>query len=69
MRDFFQEQLNELKRELTIMGSNCEEIIALASRALTDMDHPPRPLFGVISQSYLKCYLWGNSPYFTLNKT
>ena len=38
MRDFFQEQLNDLKRELTIMGSNCEEIIALASRALTDMD-------------------------------
>ena len=36
MRDFFQEQLNELKRELTIMGSNCEEIIALASQALTD---------------------------------
>ena len=38
MRDLFQEQLNELKRELTIMGSSCEEIIALASRALTDMD-------------------------------
>ena len=38
MRDFFQEQLNELKRELTTMGSSCEEIIALASRALTDMD-------------------------------
>ena len=38
MRDFFQEQLNELKQELTIMGSSCEEIIALASRALTDMD-------------------------------
>ena len=38
MRDFFQDQLNELKRELTIMGSNCEEIIALASHALTDMD-------------------------------
>ena len=38
MRDFFQEQLNELKQELTIMGSNCEEIIALASRAMTDMD-------------------------------
>ena len=38
MRDFFQEQLNELKRELTIMGSNCEEIIALASMALTDMN-------------------------------
>ena len=38
MRDFFQEQLNELKQELTIMGSNCEEIIALASHALTDMD-------------------------------
>ena len=38
MRDFFQEQLNELKRELTIMGSSCEEIIALASFAMTDMD-------------------------------
>ena len=38
MRDFFQEQLNELKRELTIMGSSCEEIIALASHALTDMN-------------------------------
>ena len=38
MRDFFREQLNELKQELTIMGSNCEEIIALASCALTDMD-------------------------------
>ena len=38
MRDFFQEQLNELKRDLTIMGSNCEEIIALASMALTDMN-------------------------------
>ena len=38
MRDFFHEQLNELKRELTIMGSSCEEIIALASHALTDMD-------------------------------
>ena len=36
MRDLFQEQLNELNRELTIMGSNCEEIIALASHALTD---------------------------------
>ena len=38
MRDFFQEQLNELKRELTIMGASCEEIIALASHALTHMD-------------------------------
>ena len=38
MRDLFQEQLNELKRELTVMGSNCEEIIALASHALTDMN-------------------------------
>ena len=38
MRDYFQEQLNELKRELTIMGASCEEIIALASHALTDMD-------------------------------
>ena len=38
MRDLFQEQLNELKRELTMMGSSCEEIIALASHALTDWD-------------------------------
>ena len=38
MRDLFQEQLNELKRELTIMGASCEEIIALASQALTDWD-------------------------------
>ena len=38
MRDLFQEQLNELKRELTVMGASCEEIIALASQALTDMD-------------------------------
>ena len=35
MRDFFQEQLNELNRELTIMGAACEEIIAMASAALT----------------------------------
>ena len=38
MRDFFQEQLNELNRELTIMGAACEEIIALASHALIDWD-------------------------------
>ena len=36
MRDFFQEQLNELNRELVKMGSDCEEIIALASESLTD---------------------------------
>ena len=38
MRDFFQEQLKELNRELTRMGAACEEIIALASQALTDWD-------------------------------
>ena len=38
MRDLFKEQLNGLKRELTMMGSACEEIIALAYRALTDRD-------------------------------
>ena len=38
MRDLFQEQLNELKRELTTMGASCEEIIALASQALTGWD-------------------------------
>ena len=38
MRDLFQEQLNELKRELTVMGASCEEIIAMASQALTGWD-------------------------------
>ena len=36
MRDFFQEQLNELNLELTKMGAACEEIISLASHSLTD---------------------------------
>ena len=38
MRDFFQEQLNELNRELTRMGASCEEIIAFASESLTGWD-------------------------------
>ena len=36
MRDFFQEQLNELNLELTKMGATCEEIISLASLSLTE---------------------------------
>ena len=36
MRDFFQEQLNQLNQELIRMGAACEEIIELASRLLTD---------------------------------
>ena len=35
MRDFFQEQLRELNRELVQMGADCEDIIALASDSLT----------------------------------
>ena len=35
MRDYFQTQLKELNRELTIMGAACEEIIAMASESLT----------------------------------
>ena len=35
MRDFFQEQLKELNRELVKMGADCEDIIALASGSLT----------------------------------
>ena len=35
MRDFFQEQLKDLNRELVKMGADCEEIIALASDSLT----------------------------------
>ena len=36
MRDFFQEQLKELNRELVKMGADCEDIIALASNSLID---------------------------------
>lgn len=36
MRDYFQEQLNYLNQELIRMGAACEEIIALASQALTN---------------------------------
>ena len=36
MRDFFQEQLNQLNQELIRMGAACEEIIEVASRSLTD---------------------------------
>ena len=38
MRDLFQEQLKELNQELTGMGKACEEIIAMASSALTEWD-------------------------------
>ena len=36
MRSHFDEQLAQLSRELTEMGALCEEVIALASRALTE---------------------------------
>ena len=36
MRDIYQEQLNNLHQELIQMGDACEEIIGLASEALTD---------------------------------
>ena len=38
MRSHFDEQLALLNRELIEMGALCEEVIALASKALTDMD-------------------------------
>lgn len=38
MRNIFQEQLNDLHRTMTQMGAACEEIIAMASRALTQWD-------------------------------
>lgn len=38
MRDLFLEQLQQLNQELVRMGAACEEIIALASRSLTDYD-------------------------------
>ena len=36
MRNVYQEQLHNLNRELIQMGAACEEIIALAAKALTD---------------------------------
>lgn len=38
MRDLFQEQLKLLHDELTEMGAMCEEIISMASKALTEYD-------------------------------
>ncbi len=38
MRSRFDEQLAQLNRELIEMGALCEEVIALASRALTEAD-------------------------------
>ena len=38
MRDYFQEQLGKLNLELTHMGAACEEIIDMASQALTGWD-------------------------------
>ena len=38
MRNRFDRQLAQLNRELTEMGALCEEVIALASRALTEGD-------------------------------
>ena len=38
MRDLFQEQLDKLNQELTHMGAACEEIIDMASQALTGLD-------------------------------
>ena len=38
MRSRFDEQLALLNRELIEMGALCEEVIALASKALTEQD-------------------------------
>ncbi|MBP3673602.1 MAG: phosphate signaling complex protein PhoU [Oscillospiraceae bacterium] len=38
MRNHFDEQLEQLNRDLTKMGSLCEEIIALAAKALTSWE-------------------------------
>ena len=55
MRDFFQEQLKELHQELTVMGAACEEIITLASQALTDYNgdlaHQVQVVGAVIDES------------------
>ena len=38
MRDYFTEQMTKLNEELIHMGAACEEIIAMASDALTEWD-------------------------------
>ena len=38
MRSRFDEQLAQLNRERIEMGAQCEEVIALASKALTEAD-------------------------------
>ena len=38
MRNKFDEQLSQLNHEMIEMGALCEEVIALASRALTEND-------------------------------
>ena len=38
MRSRFDEQLAQLNREMIEMGAQCEEVIALASKALTEAD-------------------------------
>lgn len=39
MRSHFDEQLAQLNRELTEMGALCEEVIALAAKALLEGDN------------------------------
>ena len=38
MRSRFDEQLAQLNREMIEMGAQCEEVIALASKTLTEAD-------------------------------
>ena len=53
MRSRFDEQLAQLERELIEMGALCEEVIALASKALTEADPSdlPEPDLGPIAHS------------------
>ena len=48
MRDLFQDQLKELNPELTVMGSACEEILALSAQSLTDYSEDPARKVSVI---------------------
>ena len=51
MRDFFQEQLKDLNRELVKMGADCEDIIALASDSLIDWNEELAKNVSVIGAS------------------
>ena len=56
MRNRFDEQLSLLNRELIQMGALCEEVIALAAKALTTGDVPLAAKVAPVSYTHLDVY-------------